>query len=143
MAVVEWIFEKWIYVFHDRNYSTCQKPRGGRTNRGKMTGTCFPNGSKRIHESINTRYNTINRNAMNLHCVSKRKSGILRAIIESSFRYKRWNPIRLVYTVVIEFIVKFIIYRKMEIRIHNVVARWPFTLIFSISFFPNDSSMPR
>lgn len=88
MAVVDEFWKSGFTCF-DRNYSTCHKPRGGRTNRGKMTGTCFPNGSKRIHESINTRYNTINRNAMNLHCVSKRKSEILRAIIESSFRYKR------------------------------------------------------
>lgn len=35
-------FSKSGFTCFDRNYSTCQKPRGERTNRGKMTGTCFP-----------------------------------------------------------------------------------------------------
>lgn len=132
-------FSKSGFTCFDRNYSTCQKPRGERTNRAKKKKKWQVRVFEPVFKTISTRYNTINRIAMNLHCVSKRKSEILRAIISrvsGIYIYisveTRYGP----YSVVIEFIVKFIIYEKNGkyqlyiTLLHDGHWRWYFRFSF-------------
>lgn len=140
-------FSKSGFTCFNRNYSTCQKPRGERTNRAKKKKKWQVRVFEPVFKTISTRYNTINRIAMNLHCVSKRKSEILRAIISrvsGIYIYKRWNSIWSVFGCYRIYREIYNLWEKWKIPIvYNVVARWPLTLIFSIFILSNDSSIRR